>query len=153
MRILGAMDAELRARAEARLQEAAAGLGLADPRPPLRGRLRQLREADTEAFTRAIRHYEAEVLPQLAEGEAVGAWLEYGRFVGQLTAAGRLVAVDAAGRAVPCRPPLHRGSLVLFLPDDTAAAVLVVAAPLEGTPAQRATLTLLVEGGLELRDS
>ncbi|HSJ07277.1 MAG TPA: hypothetical protein VK936_11260 [Longimicrobiales bacterium] len=143
------MDPDLRARAERRLQEAAAEFGLTDPRPPLREQLRRLRETRPDAFSGAVRHYEAEVLPAL-DADPVGTWLEYARFIGQLTAEGRLVAVDGSGRAMTYRPPLRPGVLVLFVPDDSAAAVLPAAAPLACTPAQQATLDLLVAGRLAL---
>lgn len=151
-RILAGMDAESKARAEARLQEAAAALGLADPRPPLRNRLRRLRETHTAAFDRAIAHYEADVLPGLVAGDAVGGWIEYGRFVGELTAGGRLFAVDDTGRARAYSAPLQPRSLVLFVPEDSSADVLLLAEPVDATPAQKATLMLLVEHGLTLRD-
>lgn len=146
------MDPELRKRSEAGLLEAAARLGLADPRPPMRERLRHLRETHAEALASAVRHYEQAVLPSLVGGDAIGTWLEYGRFVGELTSAGRLLAIDAAGRAAGYEPPLANGALVLFLPDDTSSDVLVVASPLHGTPAQQATLALLVDRRLALRE-
>lgn len=145
------MDPDLRARAERRLQEAAAELGLADPRPPLRQQLRRLREVRAEAFAGAVRHYEAEVLPALEE-DPVGTWLEYARYLGRLTADGNLVSVDGGGRAATYRPPLPPGVLVLFVPDDPAAAVVPAAAPVACTPAQQATLDLLVAGRLALGD-
>lgn len=148
--ILGAMDAELRTRAEARLEQAAAALGLADPRAPLRQRLRQLRESHPDAFGRAVEHYEATVLPGLAGDDPIHAWLDYGRFLGQLTSNGRLTAIDATGRAAAFRPPLQQGTLVLFVPDDTSADVLVAASPLQCSAAQQASLDLLVHRRLGL---
>jgi hypothetical protein len=144
------MSSELRTRAEARLAEAAAGLGLADPRAPLRGRLKQLREQHHAAFERAVAHYEGDVLPQLAGDDPIGAWLEYGRFVGQLTSNGRLTAIDATGRAASFRPPLQPATLVLFMPEDTAVEPLVVVAPAELSAAQQATIDLLVHRKLAL---
>lgn len=144
------MDAQLRTTAEQRLTDAAAAAGLQDPRPAYRERLRQLRENDTAAFERAIAHYERNVLPALAAGEPLAAWAEYGAFLGGLTAAGRLVRVDASGRAEPWQAVPRQLDLVLFLPDDTAGAVLVIAEPLEPSPAQRATIELLVNRKLAL---
>jgi hypothetical protein len=144
------MEAERRARAEARLQEAAAALGLADPRAPFRERLRSLRESQPEAFRRAVGHYEAEVLPALAGEEPLAAWVEYGHFLGQLSASGRLTAVDASGRATPWGPPAAAGTVVLYLPEDTAVEALLVAAPAEPSAAQRAAMDLLVHRKLTL---
>jgi hypothetical protein len=149
--ILADMDAERRSRAEARLQESAAALGLADPRPPLRERLRQLREGRPDAFRRAIEHYETEVLDALgSDADPLRAWFEYGRFLGQLTANGRLTAIDATGRGTPWRPPPAAGAVILFLPDDTAVDALLVAAPAEPTRAQQAAIELLVNRRLTL---
>jgi hypothetical protein len=147
------MDPELRTRAEARLEDAAAALGLADPRRPLRDRLRQLRESDAAAFERAVAHYETQVLPGLAGDDPIAAWLEYGRFVGQLTSNGRLTVIDGTGRAAAYRAPLQAGTLVLFIPEDTAVEVLVAAAPQQATPAQAAALALLAERRLGLNGS
>jgi hypothetical protein len=129
---------------------AAAALQLGDPRGPLRERLKQLRTTDPEAFGRAVSHYEQEVLPALAEGDAMAVWLDYARWLGQLTGNGRLTCIDATGRAAPCRAPLEHGALVLFLPEDTAAQAFVAAAPLQPSPAQDATLELLVNRKLSL---
>jgi hypothetical protein len=144
------MDADERAQAESRLEQEAAVLGLADPRPALRARLRELRDLDAAAFGRAVAHYEQVVVPALAGADPVAAWLDYGRFVGQLTSAGTLTAIDGAGRATGFAPPLAPATLVLFVPDDLAVAPLVAAAPLQPTPAQRATLDLLVHRRLTL---
>jgi hypothetical protein len=144
------MDTSGRAHAEARLEAAAARLGLADPRPALRERLRQLRDTQPELFRRAIEHYEATVLPALTDDEPLAGWLEYGRFIGQLTGNGRLTAIDADGRAAPHRPPAGAGMVVLFLPEDTAVGALLVAAPLQPSAAQQATIQLLVERKLSL---
>jgi hypothetical protein len=147
--ILPSMDATLRARAEARLESAAAELGLADPRPPYRERLRRLRETDAAAFERAIRHYEEEVLAELASGDdPLAVWIAYGRqLVGDSV---RATAIDADGRAAPARPPIRPGTLVLLIPDDTAVDVLVATAPTTPSPAQQATLDLLVGRSLSL---
>jgi hypothetical protein len=148
--ILAGMDAEHRARAESRLQHAAADLGLADPRSDMRERLRHLRQAQPDAFRRAIEHYEATVLPALAEGEPLEAWLDYGRFVGQLTANGRLTAVDTSGRAAAYRPPPVAGTLIMFVPEDTAVDALLVVRPQQPAPAQQASIDLLVHRRLAL---
>lgn len=137
------MDPQLRARAEARLAEAAEAQGIADPRPPYRERLRQVRQARPEAFDRAIQHYEQHVLPALAGAEPLVAWLEYGRFLASLDTEGRSVAIDPQGRASDwAGAPV---GLVLFIPNDPAADVMVLCQPVSPSDAQQATLRLLVE--------
>ena len=141
---------ELRARAEARLAQAAAAASCADPRPPLRDRLRDLKDGHPEAFERARAHYESTVLPALAgEADPLQAWVEYTRFLGELTGPGRLVGVDGTGRASPYQASAT-GLLVLFIPDATGSPVLTALVPGAPTPAQQATTDLLVKGRLSL---
>ncbi|MEO5509122.1 MAG: hypothetical protein ABIS27_00730 [Longimicrobiales bacterium] len=150
------MSTDLRTAADARLAAAAARLHMADPRPAYRGRLRALKEQQPEAFDRALRHYEDTVLPQLAGTEdAMGVWINYGATIAGFTAAGRLVSIDATGRAAAFALPVCEGTLVLHVPDDAAAPVLIAAAPATPAPAQQATLDLLVNGrlGLDHADS
>ena len=144
------MDPQLRTTAEARLEQAAAALGLADPRPPYRDRLRLLRDTHPDAFQRAIAHYETQVLPAMATGDAIVAWLGYAQFLTGLTADGTLHVIDESGRAAVYTPPLAPNSLALFVPEDTAEAVLVAASPLHISRAQQATLDLLVGRKLAL---
>lgn len=144
------MDAQLRTTAETRLTEAAAAAGLADPRPAYRERLRQLREAHPAAFEQAIAHYEQVVLPRLAGADPLNAWAEYGRFLCELTSDGGLTRIDGTGRATPWTPEGDTGDLVLFIPSDTSGAVLVVAQPRHPSPAQSASLDLLVNRKLAL---
>jgi hypothetical protein len=144
------MDAETRTQAEQRLADAAATLRLMDPRPPLRATLKQLRERQMDAFTRAVAHYEEQVLPRLAAEEPMAVWLEYVRFVGQLTANGRLTAIGDDGAATSFKPPLAPGTLVLFLPEDTTVPAFIAAQPQQPSAAQHASMQLLVEGKLSL---
>lgn len=144
---------DIRERAEARLSAAAAELALAEPMAPLRERLRTLRESHRDAYDRAVRHYTETVQPALLAEDPVTAWLDYGRFIGELTSNGRLVHVDATGRAAPWRPPTGAGALVLFVPEDNAVEAFVAIAPAAPTPAQEATVDLLVHGRLGLRTS
>jgi hypothetical protein len=144
------MEAETRKRAETRLADAAAEAGLVDPRPPFRERLRQLRETEPAAFERAIAHYEREVLPALAQGDALRSWCEYGRFLGGLTAEGELTVIDESGRAAEWSDAEPDSALVLFIPRDTSVPVLVAAQPSALSPAQSATLDLLVNRKLSL---
>jgi hypothetical protein len=141
---------DVRTRADARLDQAAAAMALADPRPPLRQRLRDLKESNTAGFERARAHYDQTVVPALAdEGEPLQVWVDYARFLGELASPGRLMAIDGSGLATPYRPP-SAGELVLFVPDDTAAPVLVALAPASPTAAQQATNDLLVRHRLSL---
>jgi hypothetical protein len=146
------MDAQTRALAETRLTDAAAALRLADPRPRLRERLKQLREERADSFNRAVEHYEQAVLPRLAaeEQEPLSVWLEYARFIGQSTANGRLLAIGDDGAAAAFRPPVAPGVLFLFVPDDNAVPAFIAAQPLQPSPAQLATIDLLVGRRLAL---
>jgi hypothetical protein len=138
-------------RADARLEAALAQSGLEDPRPAYRERLRSLREASTEAFEQALRHYEEQTLTGLAgEADPIEAWVEYGRVLGELTAPGRLVQVDAEGRASPYAPPPAGDLLVLHVPEETGAPILAAAVPRAASAAQRATYAMLVERRLSL---
>ncbi|HUF50057.1 MAG TPA: hypothetical protein VMN60_04455 [Longimicrobiales bacterium] len=147
------MDSQLRARAEARLEQAAAALGLADPRPPYRERLRLLRESHPDAFQRAVEHFEGVVLHGMAEGDAVSVWLDYGRFLASLTATGGLSIIDPSGRAAAYQPPLHECALVLFIPEEGSEPVLIAALPQQPSDAQQATVDLLVHRKLKLEDA
>ncbi len=145
------MSNELRSRADANLVAAAASLRMADPRPPYRDRLRALKDTDPDAFSRALRHYEETVLPALAEGtDAMAVWAQYGQTLAAFSAPGRMMSIDAAGRAGKLALPLKESSLLLHLPDDNSAAVFVAAMPLIASPAQSATLDLLAHGRLAL---
>jgi hypothetical protein len=145
------MRGDLRVRADARLEAALSERALADPRDGFRARLRWLRETNPELFERAARHYEDEVLPGLAgEEDPVEAWVEYGRYVEELVAPGRTVAIDEFGRAVPYVRPLIPELLVLHVPEDRDAAAVTLAMPRAPSPAQRATCDLLVRGRLSL---
>lgn len=138
------MDSQLRSRAEAGLVKAAEAHGLADPRPSYREWLRALRQTHPGAFDQAVEHYEQTVLPALADDEPLPVWLEYGLHLASLTTPGKAIAVDASGKAAPWTRNAPAG-LVLFVPEDTAAEVMVLSQPVTPTPAQQATLTLLVE--------
>ena len=144
------VSTELRTRAEARLEQAAAAAACADPRPPLRERLRELKEGHPGAFEQAVAYYEQTVLPALAgTTDALAAWVDYARFVGGLTSPGRVVGIDGTGWAAPYDPP-GPGLLVLFLPAESTSAVLIALAPAQPTPAQQATIDLLVKRKLSL---
>jgi hypothetical protein len=136
-------------RAEERLSAAVARAGIRDPRGYYRAVLRHLRDRDPEAFARATSHYEGELLSEVAAGaDPVAHWLDYGRLLCRELGPGRTVEVDATGRARDAGPVEAGIGLTLFLPDDAAAPPLVLLCPAAPTPAQTATLELLVEGRL-----
>jgi hypothetical protein len=136
------------AAAAARLEAALAGAAIADPRPAYRDHLRALRGRDPDAFGRASRVYEAELLPGVARtaSDPVAEWLAYGGKLAELTGPGRFMAIDAEGRARRCREPLPRDRLVLYLPEAKDAPVFPVLVPASLSPAQQASLDLLVAG-------
>jgi hypothetical protein len=138
-------------RAEARTDEAVAASGFEDPRATLRRRLKHLKDNQPAAFTKAIEYYEQDLLPRIAEGaDPLAEWLDYGRQLGDLTSPGRTMSVDESGRAQPFRSGLTQQTLVLHIPHDTSVDVLALAIPCEQSPAQRATLDLLVNRAREL---
>jgi hypothetical protein len=148
------MNEDLRTRADLNLTTAARSLGLADPRPAYRERLRLLKDTQPDAFSRALRHYEDEVLPAVADGRnAIDSWVQYGAFLAALSAAGRMMSIDATGYATRYMAPVTENALVLHVPDDNAAPVLIAVAPAAPAPPQQATIDLLVNGSLGLRSA
>jgi hypothetical protein len=143
-----AVAREARQRADMALEAAlAAGAEIRDPRPYFRPVLKHLREADPQAFSRAIAHFENELVPSLAAGaDAVRGWLDYGLLLATAVGPGRLMEVDATGRARPVDDALAARGLVLHIPDSEASPVLVLRHPSTGSPAQDATVELLAEG-------
>lgn len=147
---LSQMD-DLRPRADARLDSALERSPFRDPRPFYRQVLKQLRARDRDALDRAVRHYEDELIPAVAaDGDPLALWLDYGRLLARLAGPGRTLEVDASGRASPVEDDARRdpgaGSLLLHLPDDAAAPAVVLRCPRDATPAQDASIDLLVLG-------
>lgn len=145
---------------ERRTEDAFARSAWQDPRVEYRAMLRRLREQDPAAFESAVRDYESAVVARLADAgvDPVEAWLSYGERLAGVVGGGRLVRIDAAGRA------LDRGSsdedaapsrplLLLHLPAAESAPAIVVACPREPTAAQEATLALLVDGRTAVQES
>lgn len=144
---IAAMTDDLKRRADERLAEALEAAGLADARPVYRQVLRHLRETHPEAFERALRHYEAEVLPALGgEAEPVATWIAYGAWLAGLTAGGRVMAVRGDGRAAEYAPPYTAGDLVLHVPESAADPVVPLMRSAAPSAAQQATYDLLVAG-------
>jgi hypothetical protein len=139
---------QLRERADQRFQQALEQTGARDPREFYRKRLRELKAQDPEAFRRAVEYHDTRLVPTVAAdgSNPLAEWLEYGRFLATLVAAGRTVQVDLTGRASEYAPPVPTDRLVLHLPTDTRQPALAVGLPAKLSPAQRATYALLVEG-------
>jgi hypothetical protein len=141
---------EQKRRADARLEAAIAEAGLADPRDPCRARLRQLRSRDAGAFDRALAYYENELVPRVAgDGDPAAEWLAYAKMLAELSGSGHVVAVDGSGRARPTSDA-PAADLLLFLPENTSDPAMVLQSPADATPAQRATIQLLVDRRREL---
>lgn len=149
------MDPDLKEKADALFEQAVRARGARDPRDFFRERLRELKARDAEAYRRAVARYEEELIPSIASGEAepLAAWQEYGRFLAELTAPGRTVEIDPAGRARDYDPPAPDDRLVLHLPDSRKLKALLVALPPALSPAQKATYDLLVAGKTRLESA
>jgi len=135
-----------KARAEARTEQALAESAFHDPRDAYRDRLRNLRKLSPSAYSAAVQYYEETLLPTLLDEatDPLVAWIEYGRRLGQLTSAGRVVSIDATGRAEDYQSLNDPPVLVLHLPEDTAVDALALAVPRAMTDAQHATFDLLI---------
>lgn len=141
------MADDLRARADARFEQALKQTGARDPRNFFRDMLRDLKAEDADAFRRALRYFEETLIPTVAgEGsDPVGEWLEYGRVLASLMTAGRTVQVHADGRARDYARPVPVDALVLHLPSNAARPALVLGLPPKLSAHQRATFDLLVK--------
>jgi hypothetical protein len=145
------MHADRRNLADRRLEAGFAECGLADSRATYRALLRDLRERDAASFERATHHYQEHVLPRLAgDDDAIEAWIDYGRVIGELVTPGRMMRIDASGRASGYAAPLGSGEMALWVPDDGTRGSFVAVAPVTSSAAQLATISLLVEGKLSL---
>lgn len=138
---------ELVARADLRFARALHEAEAQDPRALYRERLRELRERDEQAFSRAVEHYESRLVPAVAEesSDPLAEWLEYGRLLAELTTPGETVQIDPTGRASPYSPPVPHDRLVLHLPASAREKAIPVGLPISMSPAQRAAFDLLVE--------
>lgn len=140
---------DMKSHAEARLEAAMAAAGLEDSRPALRARLKRLKSENPDAFEQAVGRYETEIIPALAEGPApLESWLAFAATLGQLSGAGRLLAIDGTGRAAPYQPPYQPGDLILHVPDDPATPALAAALPQAASEPQQAACDLLLHGRL-----
>jgi hypothetical protein len=135
------------AEADRRLEAALAEHGARDPREFYRDRLRDLKEADTEAYEQAVTYYRETLLPSIANDgvEPLDAWTEYGRRLAVALVSGRTVRIDASGKAHPYEGP-SRSDLVLQVPEGKGGRAVLIALPSELSRAQRATYDVLVSG-------
>jgi len=137
-----------REAADRALEAALEAGGSRDPRDFYRQRLRELRDADSEAYDSAVEYFQSTLIPSIASGEAepLTAWTEYGRMLAELSAPGRTVSIDMSGRSAPYTADRPLETLVLHLPDAPNRRAMVVALPPTLSTAQRATYDWLVQG-------
>ena len=142
------MDDTVKSQAEARTADAIAQSPFEDFREVYRDRLRWLKEARPQAFAQAVASYEHLVQEVAAGADALSAWLNYGRQLGELSGRGKTVGIDETGREVPANSAVNQ--LILHLPDDVAVPALPLAIPREPSVHQKSTLDLLVRRKLTL---
>ena len=145
------MDEATRARADERYEAALAAAALRDPRTEFRAWMKALKDERPDAFTEARRYFEETVVPRTAaeSSDPIAEWIEYARRLADAFAPGSAVAIDPTGRSTPYAPPPAHGALVLHLPTQPNARARVLSLPQAPSPAQRATIDLLVSGKLE----
>jgi hypothetical protein len=144
---MAAMDDDLRARADARFEQALKQAGARDPRTFYRDQLKELKAGSPDGFRRALRYFEETLIPTVADeaSDPVAEWLEYGRMLASLAVPGRTVQIDGGGRARDYARPVPLESIVLHLPENASRPALVLGIPPKLTPAQRASYDLLVK--------
>ena len=147
------MSSDQKQAAEARFAEALAATGARDPRDYYREKLRELKHNSPEGYAEGVAYYQQTLIPSIADGEVdpLEAWRDYGLLIARLTARGRPVAVDPAGRSSPFQPPGDPGDMVLHMPDANRERPILVTLPAEPSEAQRATFDWLVAGRRALR--
>jgi hypothetical protein len=148
------MDEGLQTRADDLFEQALARTNAKDPREFYRERLREMKAGDPEAYQKAVRYYEEELIPSIAEGGAdpLASWQEYGCRLAALAQPGKPVEVDVTGRSHGYRPPTPGDRMILHIPEGARGRALVIGLPPELSPAQRATYDLLVAGRQRLRE-
>lgn len=131
-----------------------ADTGTQDPRPAYRELLRLLKERDPAQFDALRQHYAREVEGALTEGgrDPLTLWLDYGLVLAAaLGGEGTAMAVDQEGLASPIAGSPEPGSLTLWIPEGRAGRAIAVTTPATPSPAQVATLDLLVHGKVRLQ--
>lgn len=129
--------------AKQRTEEAIGASGLVDFRDAYRERLKWLKDAQPQAFTRGLSHYNDILVKNITNGaDPISEWIVYGKLLGELSGPGQTVVIDETGRSRPFNGSL--AGLILHLPEDTNIPALALAIPRQLSDAQRATLTLLV---------
>jgi hypothetical protein len=137
------MDDTAKRLADERTDRAIGDAPFEDFREAYRERLRWLKDSQPQGFTRALSHYNDILVPNIAAGaDPLVEWMEYGRLLGNLSGAGKVMRIDETGRAFP---PDGQQGLILHLPDDTNVPALALAVPKHLSDAQKATLSLLVK--------
>ena len=138
------MDDTAKRLADERTDQAIGDAPFEDFREAYRERLRWLKDSQPQAFTRALSHYNDILVPNIAAGAApLAEWLEYGRLLGNLSGAGKVMQIDETGRAFPFTNGAE--GLILHLPEDTNVPALALTVPKALSDAQKATLGLLVK--------
>lgn len=142
------MDEELKEKADERFERALDESGARDPRDYYRRQLRELKARNPEAYREGVRHFEEELLPKVASGDAepLAAWERFGLRIAELTAEGRAVEIDRTGRSHAYDPPADRERMVLHLPHDKKEKALLVSLPPDPSTAQKAAYDLMVRG-------
>lgn len=145
-------DTEEQERADRRFEEALERTGARDPRAVYRTLLKELKSQSEERYRETVGRWRSEVVEPLADGEAepLERWLRFGAELARDLHPGRTVVVDEAGRAAPHRGTPSWRELVLHLPDAKRVRAIPVSLPPEPSPAQQATVDLLVEGRVKL---
>jgi hypothetical protein len=137
------MDDTAKRLADERTDQAIANAPFEDFREAYRERLRWLKDSQPQGFSRALSHYNDILVPNIAGGgDPLVEWMEYGRLLGNLSGAGKVMRIDETGRAFPLD---GQDGLILHLPDDTNVPALALAVPKLLSDAQKATLGLLVK--------
>ena len=142
------MTNDLQKTADARFEAALAAAGARDPRDYYRSRMRELKQSNPQGYADAVAYYQSTLLTSIAEQDAdpLEAWRKFGLRIAQLTATGRAVAVDPAGRSRAFEAPGRADDLILHLPDAHNRRALLVGLPPEPSAAQMATYNWLVQG-------
>lgn len=113
--------------------------GTRDPRPTYRRLLRDLKESDPALYDEMVGVYETEV------DDSLDRWLAFGRTLAGRCHPGRTVAIEEDGRARPV-DEVEDPAMILHLPDNARTRAVPVRVPAGPSPAQDATLDVLVHG-------